>query len=172
MIHWYILYSLFEKTIRKDKRSLAMLKILRITTERSGLTWNQKLKPVKTIVQNVLNKDEATKYCLNLARDLGLNNLPTTDPKLNEMLEVRLGTMQQKRPEPQRRIGVGYKDKGSLPKGPKQDAECSEDYMILVGDLFADLMLETDEVSLFVNQYDPKKHSKLLSQVKSKLKLN
>jgi hypothetical protein len=170
MIHWYILYSLFEKTLKKDKRSLAMLKILRITTERSGSTWNQKLKPVKTIVQNVLTKDEAVRYCLNLASDLGIKSLPDKDPHLNEMLEVRLGTMQQKRPEPLRRVGVGYKDKGSLPKGPKEDAECSEDYLLQVGDLFADLMSETDEVCLFLTQYDPKKHEKLLSQVKKNLK--
>jgi hypothetical protein len=169
MIHWYLIYHLFEKQIRKDNRSLALLRILRITTERSGQSFNQKLKPIKTIVQNVLGKEQAIRYCLNLAKDLGIK-LPEKDPKLNDLLRVETGWKFQRRPEPERRIGVGYKDKGSLPKGPKEDTECSEDYLVLVGDLFADLLESTNDCIIFTSSYDPKKHQKLLTQVQSKIK--
>lgn len=168
MIHWYLLFHLFEKQIKKDRRSLALLKILRITTERSGSSFNQKLKPVKTIVQNVLGKDLGLRYCELLEKDLGLK-LPKSDPHLENLLHVNFGHRIQRRPPDPVRIGVGYKDKGTLPKGPKEDTECSEDYLVQVGDLFADLLDLTSEVEIFTG-YDPKKHERLLSQIKTKLK--
>lgn len=167
MVHWYLLFHLFEKQIRKDPRSLALLKILRITTERSGSAFNQKLRPVKTIVQNVLGKELGLRYCKRIENELGLK-LPTEDPHLENLLHVQFGHIIQRRPPAPARIGVGYKDKGTLPKGPKEDTECSEDYLVQVGDLFADLLDLTQEVVVFTN-YDPKKHEKLLSQIKNEL---
>jgi hypothetical protein len=168
MIHWYILYSLFEKHLKKDKQSLALLRILRTTTERSGIAWNQKLKPVKTIVQNVLGKEEAVKYCLKIAEDLGLK-LPDKDPGVNNLIRVEPGFFTQRKPKEPNRVGVGYKDKGTLPKGPKEDTECSMDYLVQVGDLFADLLSQTQETAIFASSYDPKKQSKLLTNFKNYL---
>jgi hypothetical protein len=168
MVHWYLLYHLFEKQISKNKKSLALLKILLITTERSGSSFNQKLKPVKTIVQSVLGKELALKYIKNLEKDLGIK-LPEKDPQLVKQLYIQYGTRIQRKPKEPARIGVGYKDKGTLPKGPKEDTSCSEDYLALVGDLFADLLREAQqETSIFTN-YDPQKHEKLLNNLKVKL---
>jgi hypothetical protein len=170
VIHWYILYHLFEKHIEKDKRTIALLKILRITTERSGQALNQKLRCVKTIVQNVLSdKELAIKYCKSLEKDLGLN-LQDKKFKPEELFHVELVQILQKKPKPVSRIGVGYKDKGTLPKGPKEDTACSEDYLVKVGDYFADLLELTKEAVLFTEGYDPKKQERLLLQFQHQIK--
>lgn len=169
MVHWYLLYTLFEKRIEtKDKETLALLRILRITTERSGSAFNQKLRPVKTVVQNVLGKDVGLLYCKYLEQSLGVK-LPQEDPKLNDLIRVTYGVKFQHRPKEPARIGVGYKDKGTLPKGPKEDTSEAEDYLVRVGDYFADLLHDTRETEMLAH-YDPQKHQKMLQLLTSELK--
>jgi hypothetical protein len=172
MVHWYILYTYFEKTISKSEMSEALFKIIRLTTERSGRSFDQKLKPVKTIIQNVLGKEDAVKYCLKLAKDLRLNNLPKEDPKLSELLEVVYGHKHLRRPPEKRYIGIGYKDKGNLPKGPKEDTEFAEDYLVPASNLFAVLLERTSEVEIFINGYNPQNSSDKLKfkKIKSYIK--
>lgn len=166
--HWYLLYYLFEKQISKDPASLALLRILRISTERSGKSLDQKLRSVRTMILNVHDRELAQRYCAKLESDLGVK-LPTEDPHLDKLLEFQTGILIQKKPKAPARIGVGYKDKGTLPKGPKEDPECSEDYSVHVGNLFADLLDLTNETSILTNAYDPKKHIQLLNKLKNEL---
>lgn len=169
---WYLLFNIFCKTISDNKQSEALLKILRITTtsRSEGSDLRTHLKPVRTIlVQCLQDNDRAVKYCKILEKDLGIK-LPTKIKPLTDYFEITYPLkVQKKSPEPSR-IGVGYKDKGTLPKEPKQDPIPDESYNLPENDIFVDLLARTKEVLAFSESYDSKKREKLLKKVIDQLK--
>lgn len=168
IIHWYLIYHLFEKQMNKNAECLALLRILRVSTTRVGKAYNTKIKPMRVVVQNVLGRERGLAYLKKIEQDLGLK-LPQEDPHLENLLRIVAGRERfKKSPEP-RRIGVGYKDKGTLPKGSKEEPECAEDYLVQINDLFVELLEKTSEVEIFTN-YDPKKSERLQAQISTFLK--
>lgn len=122
--HWLLLFNLTLKTINAES-SEALIKILLLLyTEKSGKSWNQRFKPVKTRLFQLMG-DNYTKELQSI-----LERLPYQLPKKNPMIENLIGFEIKKfklqKPKEPRRIGVGYKDKGNLPSGVKPDLEVSE----------------------------------------------
>lgn len=121
--HWLLIFELLLKT-RGSRGSEAMLKILLLlTTENSGQSWNQKYKPVKTILTNVMG-DNFKKELDDILKELPFQ-LPMKNPKIETLLRVEVIEVKLKKPKAPRRIGVGYKDKGNLPDGVRPDLETS-----------------------------------------------
>jgi hypothetical protein len=172
VLHWNILFGLFQKTISKSKQSEALLKILRITTAKEqGYKWTNFLKPVRTVLRQELSAEETQTYLERLQQDLGIK-LPSENPLLGNNLKISL----KFRPEPKalepNKVGVGYKDKGHLPdpSSSREEPEGSLDYEFPEDDIFVDLMHRTEECQIFSNSYNPKKKVKLLNQLKTNLK--
>lgn len=169
VIHWYILFNYFTRTIRKNDRSRALLEILRITTQQCGNYLNQGLRPLKTVVSYFLGKEMTLKYIELLQKDLGVK-LAHQKPDLTKLFHITETTLKQRKPPEPRRIGVGYKDKGHLPDSPREESLPDEIQLPTVDEIFVDLMESTKLVAAFAESYDPRKRKKLLDQFKSKFK--
>jgi hypothetical protein len=73
------------------------------------------MRSVKKIVSKKLGAEQAEEYIQQKILNLLPFKLPHKNPHLEEVLEVDWSSkMVQKKPLEQRRVGVGYKDKGSL----------------------------------------------------------
>lgn len=122
--HWYLLFELLLKTINAESSEAILKILLLISTENSGKSWNQKFKPMKTLLYNVMEEDsknEINEILSNLPY-----KLPKKNPKIETLIKVETKTFKLKKPKEPNRIGVGYKDKGNLPSGVKPDLETSE----------------------------------------------
>jgi hypothetical protein len=125
---------------------------------------------VKTIVTSVLrDKDLGLKYCKKLEADLGLK-LPTKAITLSDYLHTEVKEVKLRKPPEERRVGVGYKDKGSLPEGSKEDPLDNDSIWRTEEDLFEVLLKNTEEVLAFSESYDSKKKSKILQEISKSLK--
>lgn len=169
IIHWYLLWNIFEKNLEDSPRSEALLRILRSTTSREGSSWNTTLKPLKTIATNALGSPEkGLKYTMKILEDLELK-LGTKDPGLLKTLKFYQSTRKCKRAPDPRRIGVGYKDKGNLSQEVKSDLEIySEDYFLPEENLFLSLIQRTEDAEALVDHYDPRK-ARLLQKLRDTL---
>jgi hypothetical protein len=167
---WYILYNVFIRRLKYESFALSLLRILRLTTQRCGKAYNQKLRSVRQII-SFYDKELALKYCKHLEHQLGIK-LPTSVPPLTEFFHLKEIKIKQRKPPEPRRIGVGYKDKGHLPdeSHPKVDPFPDESYLEPTRDLFVELMSQSKECEAFVEDYDPKKREKILSKLKNHFK--
>lgn len=167
---WYLLFNLFSKRITNDKSSLALIKILRLTTtSQEGLELRHHIKPVRTIVMMALrDKDKAVRYCKKLEDELGVK-LPHEAPVLSELFELSLKTRKFKKTPAKTYIGKGYNDKGTLPKDSKEEPSPGEDYSLPENDIFVDLLDSSSEVLAFCESYDSKKRKKLLDKISKDL---
>jgi hypothetical protein len=168
VIHWYILWNYFARTIRKNDRSRALLRILRITTQQCGNYLNQGLRPLKTVLSYFLGKDKTLVYLEQLQEQLGVK-LARQKPDLQKFFHIEEVHLKQRKPPEPRRIGVGYKDKGHLPDSPKEEGLYDDFQLPTVDEIFVDLMESTSEVAAFAESYDPKKRKKLLEKIISNL---
>lgn len=113
--HYQLLFELLCRTIRKDDKSRALMHILLILTARAGARWNTRMKSVKTVLSHA--GTEIQEKEIDKIKELLPLVLPRKRPKIEELLEVREIEVQMHRPKKKRRIGVGYRDKGSLGSG-------------------------------------------------------
>jgi hypothetical protein len=114
--HWLLLLELLLKTIN-SKGSEAILKILcLLTTENSGQSWNQKYKPMKTLLGKRLSAKDCEREIQDILKNLPFQ-LPHKDPIIENLVQMKVVDVILKKPKEIRRIGVGYKDKGTLPSG-------------------------------------------------------
>jgi len=115
VIHWFILFNVLIKTLRKDRSSEVLLALLVIITARAGTCkWNSNMKPLKTILFEAYGQERGDGIM-----NIFLENLPLQLPKRRPAIESCLaiefdGKFSQRYPKPVPYIGVGYKDKGSL----------------------------------------------------------
>lgn len=115
--HWYILFRLFTRTLQKSRQSEALLTILCILTANAeAMRWQSNMKPLRSILVQKLGDEQGTKVLEKILKDLPFQ-LPKKGPKIDDLLEITKGTIKQRKPKELARIGVGYKDKGNLPKG-------------------------------------------------------
>jgi hypothetical protein len=115
--HWYILFRLFTRTLQKSRESEALLAILCILTANAeAKRWQSNLKPLRSILVGKLGDEQGTKVLNDILKQLPYQ-LPKKGPKIDDLLDIRQGTIRQRKPKELVRIGVGYKDKGNLPKG-------------------------------------------------------
>jgi hypothetical protein len=166
-----MLFNVFSKTISSDKKSEALLTILRITsTAEAGIDLRHHLKPVKTVVtKSFESKEKGLQYCKHLERILGVD-LPHQAPTLSELFEFKLKTKTFTRTAEKRRIGLGYNDKGHLSKdSSREESIPGEDYCLPENDLFVDLLSATKESLAFSLSYDEKKRKKLLQEIEDRL---
>jgi hypothetical protein len=111
--HWYILFAVLIRTMIKGGQSRNLLKVLIISTSSEGKMWQSSLKSVKTVLSNVYGKETAQKKIAEIL-ELFPFVLPLKAPKIESLIEVKVGYFIQKKPKEPVRIGVGYKDHGSL----------------------------------------------------------
>jgi hypothetical protein len=116
VLHWNILFDCLTRTIQNDRSSEALMRILRIlSTAQAGQDYRTTMRSVKKIVSKKLGAEQAEEYIQQKILNLLPFKLPHKNPHLEEVLEVDWSSkMVQKKPLEQRRVGVGYKDKGSL----------------------------------------------------------
>jgi hypothetical protein len=112
IVHWNILFNVFTKTINDNNQSRAILAILMIITARAGKSWNTTLVPVMTIVRRKSSEDY-DKIIQELLNMLPFR-LPKKAPKIESLIKFEEVEVYLRRPKDPNRIGVGYKDKGSL----------------------------------------------------------
>jgi hypothetical protein len=168
VIHWYILFNYLSRTIRKNNRSRALMRILRISTQQCGKALNQHIRPVKTIVSYFLGKELAMKYIQSILSDLDLK-LGYDKPDLTKFFHLEEIHLHQKRAPDKRRIGVGYRDKGTLSNSSHEEGEPDESYVFPEEDTFVSLLKSTQEAAAFAESYDPKKRRQLLDKIRSSL---
>jgi len=138
--HWYVLFNVLIRTINKDKNSEALLSILVILTANAATTrWNSNLKPMKSIFRRIYGT-ESHQFELEKL----LNNLPYRLPRKSEGIEnfmqITEGMFKLEKPKELARIGVGYKDKGSL-SSEKVDPELQTFQFFIEKEEFFDVLL-------------------------------
>lgn len=119
IVHWFILFQVLSKTLKADNASRAILGILMIITAKAGTSWNTNIGPVRTIVRRVKDSD-SDRVINGLLRDLPFR-LPEKGPKIDDVIKVSIVQVKMRRPKEAARIGVGYRDKGSLNVGSSYD---------------------------------------------------
>lgn len=117
IVHWFILFQVFSKTINDNAQSRTILAILMIITSKDGRSWNTNLDPVMRVVRRKSRKDPEL-IVQELLKDLPFR-LPKKAPKIDDLFRIREVSVSMQRPKDSNRIGVGYKDKGSLNSGSK-----------------------------------------------------
>jgi hypothetical protein len=114
--HWFSLFRVFLRTLNKDKVSEAHLAILMILSAQAGATrYQSKMKPVRSLLIRAYGEKAGQELCDKLKESLPFR-LPQKGPDLEELLQVTESFIDQKAPRIPNRIGVGYKDQGSLPE--------------------------------------------------------
>jgi hypothetical protein len=128
------------------------------------------MRSVRTILVQCLQDNDLTlKYCRELEKDLGIK-LPTKYDSPKNYFTFEFKQVPQHKPKEPSRIGVGYKDKGTLPKGPKLEPLPDDSYSLPENDIFVDLLERTKDILAFSGSYDSKKRKKLLDKVILQLK--
>lgn len=113
--HTMILFEILNRTEQYSLLAQTVYDVVVICnlTAKAGVTnepFHHNLEPVRrTIPANQLQT------MIDKLRSSGIN-LPHKSPDLDKILTVSKGTIFQRKPQPVNRVGVGYKDKGSLPK--------------------------------------------------------
>lgn len=115
--HWHIVFNVLLRTLKKDRSSEAILSMLLIVSAHARRTnWRGNMKPVKTILFSHYGEDDGA-----ILLDKILKSLPVSISKkktdLNEIVSVTEDFIVQRKPRELARIGVGYKDQGSLNSG-------------------------------------------------------
>jgi len=115
--HWMILFQMFLRTISKTRESEALLTILYLITAQAGLSrWNSNMKPLKTMLSKNLGEQLSEEFLQDILKNLSFK-LPHRSPDIDKHFRIdHNAVIKQSTPAEQRRIGVGYKDKGSLRK--------------------------------------------------------
>lgn len=115
--HWMILFQLFLRTVSKTRESEAILTILYLITAQAGLSrWNSNFKPLKTMLSNNLGEQKGRETLQDILENLPYK-LPHRNPGIDKHFRIDFNSViRQTAPAELRRIGVGYKDKGSLKK--------------------------------------------------------
>lgn len=117
VIHWNILFDCLTKTIQNDRASEALMRILRIlSTAQAGRDFKTHLRPVRKIVsRKFMDQAKSEEYIQKRILDLLPFKLPKKNPHLEKLLSINYDSrIIQRKPLEPNRIGVGYKDKGSL----------------------------------------------------------
>jgi hypothetical protein len=99
-----------------DKSSEALLGVLLLSTAYAETTnWNSNMVPLRKILSSKLGVERGTIKLDEFLDSLPIR-LPKKGPKIEELLEIDMsGIIFQKQSREEKRIGVGYKDKGNLP---------------------------------------------------------
>jgi hypothetical protein len=171
--HWYVLFHLFQTHLGKNNWSIGLLRVLRLTTEKSGKALDQKLRSVRTIVAKSAGKETAIAYCKNTESLLGIS-LGTNQMDLDDYLDVSIHFLHQSKPIAPNRIGVGYKDKGNLSNKVRPDLVDTTKVVLDVEDVFNVLMTKTDETLFLLKSYEGmnKKERSQLRALQSRLRIN
>lgn len=122
--HWLILFNLTVKTLQADSSEALVLILILTSTGNPGTSWEQNSQPVRKVLQRLApeKKEEILQWILSKLP----YTLPKKDPKIESFFTVKRELVNIRRPKVPNRIGVGYKDKGSLPKGKRPDLSSSE----------------------------------------------
>lgn len=167
VIDWNILFNYFNRTLVDDKVSLAILGILRILavgqSPSDKLSFSSTLYSVRQIVANSLGKEIALEFCQRLQNLLGVK-LPTSVETLDKLLKIEDDRRTVKKPREPARIGVGYKDKGTLSNTPRMEP-LSGDWIEPFEDCFLSLLKKTENCRAFDCSYDKTKRKKLLQKI-------
>lgn len=166
VIDWLLLFNYLTRNLINDKPASALMAILRITAggNPSDLeSFESSLYSVRQIAANILGKELAIKLCQVIQKSLGVK-LPTSVEKLDKLLEVKVISIRPKRSPDPARIGVGYKDKGTLSKTPKEEP-LDGDWIEPVEDCFLQLIKGSQFCRAFDSAFDKKKRKKLISQL-------
>lgn len=114
VIHWQFLFEIVDRTTKWDPLLQTIFDVLMIVnvTPNGGpcQSYNQKLKPAR---KALVRSDDLKK----LVSDLESSGivLPRKAIEIDDLLLASLdGKIRLKKPDEPRRIGIGYKDKGSL----------------------------------------------------------
>jgi len=170
VIDWNILFNIFNRSIVNDKPAVALLAILRITAAGKPAdckSIKSSLYSVRQIASNVLGKELSLKFCQRLQKFLGVE-LPTSVENLDDVFDLSTKVRRNKKPKEPNRIGVGYKDKGTLSQTPKEEPLDGD--FEPVEDCFAQLIEATDNCRAFDSAFDKKRRKKLLSKIIDSLK--
>jgi hypothetical protein len=125
-IHWYILFNVLIRTIKKDRNSEALLALLSILTANAAATkWDTNMKPLKSILLSKLGQTEHLKILESILNDLPFK-LATKGADIDSVISFENSLIELRKPRELARIGVGYKDKGSLNTKVKPDLPSSD----------------------------------------------
>lgn len=125
VIHWFVLFKLLIRTLEKDESSEAILAACMILSTNVGATqWQSNMKPLRSLFIQAYGPEEYKVHLDEITRKFPFK-LPLKSPKIDELLDFTFGTIEQRKPKDVARIGVGYKDKGSLPVGVKPELPTS-----------------------------------------------
>lgn len=114
--HWYILFIVLLRTMEKDKCSEAILSVLMIlSTQVGAIKWQSNMKPLRSLLLRHYDDRTTREILMKLRKDFPYQ-LPRTGPKIDDLMDVSVGWIFQRKPKELARIGVGYKDQGSLSK--------------------------------------------------------
>lgn len=112
--HWFLLFNVLIRTINKDKSSEAVLSTLVILAAHAAASrWNTNFKPLKSIFRQVYGPDQQQEKLDEVLKFLPYR-LPKKWTDIDSLLQVTTGMLELQKPREVARIGVGYKDKGSL----------------------------------------------------------
>lgn len=127
VLHWFVLFHVLTRTLKKDKNSEAILAILMImTADAATSNWMSNMKPLRGILISHLGHERGLAFLEELMSNLPYR-LPKKGPVIDEILSFQKAQIRQRKPKELARIGVGYKDKGSL-GGSRVESFDSEEF--------------------------------------------
>jgi len=148
-IHWFILFAVLTKTMKKDRTSLALMKILILSTGKPGhMNWMHNHGPCRRVLIQHFGEESAKEKLNRIVEDLPVK-LPRKDPIINELFLVTETFVKQRKPVIPSRIGIGYKDKGGLGGGSEEPLASSA---FLDREEVFDLLLRQAKNQLFGTQ--------------------
>lgn len=117
-IHWFILFNMINRETINAKIRFGLYAILKLSfTGRPGTYgFNKTHRSVKSALgKSSLSNLEQENVLKKIVRQFPFS-IPRKVPGLDRVLQIKEKSVEQKKPSEPRRIGVGYKDKGSLGK--------------------------------------------------------
>ena len=143
VIHWYILFRVLERTSKDRESSRGLYFILGIISANAGKSWNTNMDSVLKILRRQVSVEKADKIIKEALSKLPLR-FPKSRPKTFDLLKITTVVVDMKKPKEPKRIGVGYRDKGSL-SGSSKVEPLPPDRFVETVDVFERLLRQFNE---------------------------
>jgi len=130
--HWYILFNLLCKGSSLNNTKVGLFLLLRVVTAKRDLAFFSSMKCLYSILKDSFPDPEVSKSILTRFLNMFPIKIPPKDPRLHTLLSCRELTISLTKAPDVTRIGVGYKDKGSIGSPGLEPLGTNPEYIRLI----------------------------------------
>jgi len=129
--HWYILFNILCKGTSLNNTKIGLFLLLRVVTAKRDLAFFSSMKCFNSILKDRFPDTVLRQSVLAKFMKLFSVTWPTSDPKLHMLLSARECKIVLEKAPDLTRIGVGYKDQGSLGSSTVEPLGSNPEYIRL-----------------------------------------